>query len=616
MINDASDLDKNREAELEELAKEFAANKVSAAGVSNIVQSRSTVRRCLWFIAVMSCITFMGYMTVKVILEYLSYPKVLIIEDEILPKLTFPAVSICSLNPISSHYIKHTSLKKILDLKKIKSNFTAEIRNSSIREDCLRDLLCEWSWFEEKCKCVDNPCLTEFCLSQNASQCSCLWSFCEGEGLKVNGCRITYNGDEKICLCDGMSGEKDDDYDIDEFMRVEEELYDLLDAIDHDEVKELIRVIKQSVTHDLVDIDEALQPSTKELYQYGVTFDSLVASCTFEGTRCHRENFTVLYDPVYGKCYMFNFVGNGEIGSEKPIEIQTYGSMSGLQLLLRVTDDNALDLLRREIGARIVIHDPHILPFVTEYGVNIRPKDMTAIELSYSKVERLTKPWGNCIDNYQMANDEPYTVLGCEKNCVYRIMTDICNCTMRHLLRGAVLNKLKPAFALCNVSNLLEKLCSEMVMDNINSFRDLSYCDCRSPCSETVYSYTVASSKLNENYYKTAKAIRTLNLDSEGKVKYMNYTHTKSMLGVKVYFNSFLVSSQKEVPSYSWETLMANIGGNLGFFMGLTLVTFLEIAEFIWDFVRTAYRRISNNRKKDQGGRFSCDETGKRRRSF
>ncbi|CAL1275776.1 unnamed protein product [Larinioides sclopetarius] len=567
----------------------------------------------------MSCITFMGYMTVNVILEYLSYPKVLIIEDEILHKLPFPAVTICSLNPISSHYIKYTSLKKILDLKQLKKNFTAEVRNDSVRDDCLRDLLCEWSWFEEKCNCVKNPCLTEFCLAQNSTQCNCLWSFCESKGLKVNGCRIAYEDGEKFCLCDGASGEDKDTEDAVDMYMKDRELEALVSAIDHQEVKELVRLIKLSDTHDLIDIDEVLQPTTRELYQYGVTFDSLVASCTFEGTRCHRENFTVLYDPIYGKCYMFNYVGNDETGAEKPIEIQTYGSMSGLQLLLRVTDENALDLFRREIGARIVIHDPHILPFVAEYGVNVRPSDMTAIELSYSQIERLTKPWGNCSDHYRMSNDEPYTVLGCEKHCVLRVMTEGCNCTMRHLLRGVVLNKLKPAYPLCNVSDDDQRNCYEMVMENIDTFRELPECDCRSPCRDNVYSYTVASSKLNENYYKTAKAIRTLNMDSEGRIKYMNYTHTKSMLGVKVYFNSFLVSSQKEVPSYSWETLMANVGGNLGFFMGLTLVTFLEIAEFIWDFILTACRRINNSRKRSEEGRFPNDEIEKirkRRGSF
>ncbi|GIY72667.1 uncharacterized protein CEXT_96531 [Caerostris extrusa] len=106
-----------REGDLGGLAKDFVAHKVSAAGVSYIVTERSRFRRILWFICVMACFLFMGYMTFKVINEYLRYPKVLIKEDAIFHKLPFPAVTVCSLNPISSHHISETSLKRILKLK-------------------------------------------------------------------------------------------------------------------------------------------------------------------------------------------------------------------------------------------------------------------------------------------------------------------------------------------------------------------------------------------------------------------------------------------------------------------------------------------------------------------
>ncbi|GIY16248.1 uncharacterized protein CEXT_619811 [Caerostris extrusa] len=69
-----------KEAQIESLAKDFAANKISAAGVSYIVSDRTRLRRALWFISVMACIIIMGYMTVRVIMEYLQYPKVLIKE--------------------------------------------------------------------------------------------------------------------------------------------------------------------------------------------------------------------------------------------------------------------------------------------------------------------------------------------------------------------------------------------------------------------------------------------------------------------------------------------------------------------------------------------------------
>ncbi|CAL1275782.1 unnamed protein product, partial [Larinioides sclopetarius] len=185
-------------------------------------------------------------------------------------------------------------------------------------------------------------------------------------------------------------------------------------------------------------------PSIYELYQFGVTFDSLVAACSFEGMHCYRENFTVLYHPNYGKCYMFNYVGNNVSDVDSPIQIDRYGSTSGLQLLLRVSDNNGLDLLRRQVGARITVHDPHMLPFVSEYGVNVRPRDMTSVELSLSNITRLGNPWGTCEEDTKSQdtnmNVDPYSILGCEKYCGYMHMIRSCNCTMRHFLRGTVLN--------------------------------------------------------------------------------------------------------------------------------------------------------------------------------
>ncbi|XP_035226402.1 acid-sensing ion channel 2-like [Stegodyphus dumicola] len=227
----------------------------------------------------------------------------------------------------------------------------------------------------------------------------------------------------------------------------------ILDLIQDKEVRNVARLVINAQTNDLVDVEEALLPSPTELQNYGGTFDSLVSSCSFEGASCYRENFTVLYHPNYGKCYMFNYVGSG---GESPIETYTYGSKSGLQLLLRVTDENALSLLSREIGARVVIHDPHSLPFVSEYGVNVRPRDMTTVEMSITKTNRLGYPWGNCEEISLSHEEEPYSVLGCEKTCALIYMTKICNCTMRHLLRETVVSRNNIQYPLCNISNLRE----------------------------------------------------------------------------------------------------------------------------------------------------------------
>lgn len=87
--------------------------------------------------------------------------------------------------------------------------------------------------------------------------------------------------------------------------------------------------------------------------------------------------------------------------------------LRGLNLLLRITDQDVLNLIRKEDGARIVIHDPYQLPFVSEYGINVKPSDMTAVSVSMSTMNRLPAPWGNCSDESSNENnkDEPYSIL-------------------------------------------------------------------------------------------------------------------------------------------------------------------------------------------------------------
>ncbi|XP_035215633.1 amiloride-sensitive sodium channel subunit beta-like [Stegodyphus dumicola] len=367
-----------------------------------------------------------------------------------------------------------------------------------------------------------------------------------------------------------------------------------LDDINDTDVRNVIELIRGAKTDDLADIEEGLLPTPDDLFDYGVNFDSLIIACSFEQQPCYRENFTVLYHPKYGRCYMFNFLGNGQ-DSGVPIEIFSYGSTSGLHLTLHITSQQKVDLLSEEIGARVVIHDPYDLPFVAEHGFNVRPHDMSAVEVTLSRIERLGPPWGSCVQDGSYLdfkqNVKPYSILGCQKACRHFYMTKYCGCTLRHFLRGAVLLKSTTSFAFCSVTNHTQNLCMKDVIKRIQG--KSIFCNCKPSCSELKYSTKVSSSKLNENFYRTVKSIRTLSNCNEGEIKMINASDRNSLVGLKVYYSTFQVGKDSEIASYSWETLVANVGGNLGFFMGLTLITFIEVLEFLWDMLCMIFKKLT-----------------------
>ncbi|XP_054706854.1 amiloride-sensitive sodium channel subunit alpha-like [Uloborus diversus] len=330
------------------------------------------------------------------------------------------------------------------------------------------------------------------------------------------------------------------------------------------------------------------------MFQNGINFDNFVISCSFEGFQCYRENFTVLYNPSYGKCYMFNFIGDTISSLEKPIQIFNYGSHSGLKLILHVSQATSVDLLNRHIGARVVVHDPRDLPFVAEYGISLRPHDMSGIEVTQSYVSRLGPPYGSCVNDgsqlkFRLATAQ-YSILGCEKSCRHYYLTTKCNCTRRIYLRGTVLLKALTAYDFCKVTEQKQYECMYNVITDIES--GTIPCGCKPPCQEKVYSYSSSASQLNENYFKAVKEILTLSHSGRENFTVRNASDNNCMIGVKVYYRTFQVDKDVEIASYSWETLVANIGGNLGFFMGLTLVTFVEIFEFLWDIMKTVFEKI------------------------
>nr|XP_042897191.1 amiloride-sensitive sodium channel subunit beta-like [Parasteatoda tepidariorum] len=290
---------------------------------------------------------------------------------------------------------------------------------------------------------------------------------------------------------------------------------------------------------------------------------------------------------------MFNYLGSRVQLNQKPINIYNYGSNSGLQLILHINKMNAVDLLNHEIGARVIIHDPRDLPFVAEYGINVRPKDMSAIEVTLAEITRLGPPWGSCVpEDTRLFFEEipfPYSILGCEKLCRHRHLTRRCACTGRQYLRGSVLFKMTTKYDFCEIENATQYDCMNQVIEDIEK-RKIS-CNCKAPCHEMIYKYISSSSELNEKFFRAVKAIRTLDKDSKGNYRVANATHENMMVGVKIYYNTLQIDHDSEVASYSWQTLVANVGGNLGFFMGLTLFTFVEILEFLWDIIMTVFRR-------------------------
>lgn len=74
---------------------------------------------------------------------------------------------------------------------------------------------------------------------------------------------------------------------------------------------------------------------------------------------------------------------------------------------------DSIPLLTRELGVRIVVHDPRSIPMAAENGIDIRPGDMVSVSVDYAEINRLGPPWGECVQDGEVLPNQysavPYT---------------------------------------------------------------------------------------------------------------------------------------------------------------------------------------------------------------
>ncbi|XP_042857069.1 low-density lipoprotein receptor-related protein-like [Penaeus japonicus] len=339
--------------------------------------------------------------------------------------------------------------------------------------------------------------------------------------------------------------------------------------------KSLKLLLKQETEKsDLDDLQQMFRPSHQDQQEFAVAPEELVYSCSFDNQPCSHSDFYTWTSDRYGTCYTFN--GFLHVNDTKARTVVHVGPKNGLQLTLNVPV--GLPLLSPEKGMRVVIHSPHILPVPEEEGFNLGPGS-SSVSVRRSENQRLGKPHGECRKEYEAELPFEYSPLLCDQLCVEGQLRQRCGCFIGLSPVYEALNY-KPEER-CEGKLPTQKLCIDRVTRDV--IEEKIQCDCPQACREMKYQTQVASSKIDDVYYRILSQTRK-------EVPSMCSNDTE-LLRLLVYLGSMYYDVIEETPAYTWDTLLSNIGGSLGLFIGVSLVSILEVLEFLWDVCCISLRR-------------------------
>ncbi|XP_076335155.1 epithelial sodium channel subunit alpha-like isoform X1 [Tachypleus tridentatus] len=325
--------------------------------------------------------------------------------------------------------------------------------------------------------------------------------------------------------------------------------------------------------------------------QLGHSLEKLVRESTFNGEQCSTSNFSRFLTFHYGNCYTFNYQND----SDEPLMTQSIGPNSGLSLELDLEVDE-YTVLSPSLGFRVVIHPPQTPANPEEDGYDISPGFESSFALKQTTITRLPSPFNDNCHSYgkkSHKSDLPNIKFtsgsqeSCIKKCLHLESLRRCGCTDPFL-------SVDPLSESCDLSNRSQVCCLDEVLNYFKT-NDLP-CDCPLPCRKTYYDVSTSSawwpSPLEQNYlvrketYRQRRSVPASQLpplpsprESGGISTFQKLRTSKAK--VKVYFHTLEHVLYKQVPVYQDSELFGQLGGQMGLWLGISLVALFECLETV-----------------------------------
>ncbi|XP_068238635.1 degenerin-like protein asic-1 [Palaemon carinicauda] len=196
-------------------------------------------------------------------------------------------------------------------------------------------------------------------------------------------------------------------------------------------------IFQSSRSPDFSDILGTFIPSKADIEAYSLSAQDFIQTCSFDRRACSHKQFHTWTSDKYGQCYTFNSAfrkvvhkkkDKNETGNAIPRKTSSIGPMSGIRLTLNINAKDYVSLLSPDVGARIIVHSPHLLPFPEDEGFNISPGLSVSVSISLKKILRVGQPYGKCEDKTSSEIFKEYSAVTCRKVCLEREFWNTCGC--------------------------------------------------------------------------------------------------------------------------------------------------------------------------------------------
>ncbi|BFZ22505.1 hypothetical protein BsWGS_25544 [Bradybaena similaris] len=271
-------------------------------------------------------------------------------------------------------------------------------------------------------------------------------------------------------------------------------------------------------------------------------------------------------------------------------------AMRGLTLYVDVSKDETPYRIYQYTGFKVMLHEPDEEPLPLSSGFLVTGD--TSVEVEVSKTVKLGLPppfkafgSGSCVDTMSSSFENPlkrfakYSKEVCEMECFINFVVQVCGHCKHFLHPGN-----ETICPLEKLSECYREAEGKYYGGHMNGSAGRSACKCPMPCTQSKYQASVTTSPFNQTTYFVEKQ----KIHSRPVNRTLAYIH--------LFYSDPVVSEMRQVAVFSTEGLLGNIGGQIGLFMGFSLITVAEMLELIFLLVtrgRNLDERVKRHKKSE-----------------
>jgi hypothetical protein len=382
------------------------------------------------------------------------------------------------------------------------------------------------------------------------------------------------------------------EYSVEFLKRINKKFEPLLDIYNENQMKNLNYDEKNRLASNIslqarIEMNSGNMNDT-EKRKLSRNLSEILLLCKFNQEKCTSADFVWIFDSKYGNCFSFNAGFNSAGNKTELKKMHMPDKTFGLEIELYVNYNENLKLLNRASGAFVQIENSSYSNGPSFKGLFVSPGFEYFLTLDRYFKSTLPQPYSNCqIDNdlpitdfnsdlYKLISHSEfeYSQTMCFLQCYQLYAHKQCSC-----LDSTIYSFLNYRKCLSQLeSNCLNRFFYENFTQN-NFIHNYCLPLCPFECNQTEIKVFSSSSQLNGEIYldmlkekiSLVKDFVERNLDSN-RAK-------ESIVKINIFYDSLSYTISTESAKMEVVSLLSNMGGNLGLFLGVSLISLCEIIE-------------------------------------